>query len=56
MAEEKIRLADIVTRLEMDGADEVIEKLERIKSLMQEINELSKEIFNQKGGRRVAED
>lgn len=56
MAEEKIRLADIVTRLEMDGADEVIEKLERIKSLMREIDDLSKEIFNQKGGCGVAEN
>lgn len=47
MAEPKkeIRLADLVTHLKLEGVDEAIEKLERIKSLMCEISDLSKDLF-----------
>ena len=48
MAEEQrkeIRLADLVTHLKLEGLDEAVEKLEKIKSLMSEISALSKNLF-----------
>lgn len=43
--EKKIRLADLVANLKLEGLDEAIEKLEKIKSLMCEISDLSGKLF-----------
>lgn len=43
--EEPIRLKDIKTSLEIEGLDEVIEKLEKIKSLMGDISDLIDGMF-----------
>lgn len=43
--EESIKLKPITTSIEIEGADEVIKKLEKIKSLMCEISDLSKQVF-----------
>lgn len=44
-SKEEIKLADLVTHLKVEGLDEAIEKLEKIKSLMCEISDLSKDLF-----------
>ena len=41
----EVKLANLVTTIEIENLDEVTEKLEKIKSLMCEINDLSKQIF-----------
>lgn len=41
----EVKLANLVTTIEIENLNEVTEKLEKIKSLMCEINDLSKQIF-----------
>lgn len=41
----EVNLAKLTTSIEVKNLDEVMEKLEKIKSLMCEINDLSKQIF-----------
>ena len=41
----EVKLSKLVTTIEIENLDEVTEKLEKIKSLMCEINDLSKQIF-----------
>lgn len=41
----EVNLTKLTTSIEVKNLDEVIEKLEKIKSLMCEINDLSKQIF-----------
>ena len=43
--EKEVKLSKLVTTIEIENLDEVTEKLEKIKSLMCEINDLSKQIF-----------
>lgn len=42
---EGVRLADLVTTIKIDNIDETLEKLEKIKSLMCEINDLFEKLF-----------
>lgn len=41
----EIKLDKLVAEIEMKNVDEAIEKLEKIKSLICEINDLSRELF-----------
>lgn len=45
MVEKEVNLAKLTTSIEVKNLDEVIDKLEKIKSLMDEINDLYKQTF-----------